>query len=317
MKKYLYKILLLFLPVVLLLYPLDRFLSSNLRNSNSFAGEIEVWNDIFDGKIDADMAIYGASIAWTAFDTKILEDSLKINAYNFGIDGHPFRMQYLRHREYLKYNEPPSKIILAISAVSLQKGKNTYNCEQFIPYMLWNEDIMNNFTIEAFDATDYYVPLIRYFGRLGAIKSAILGLLSDKPEKFRYKGFHGQDLPWDTNWRRKLKRRKPYSSEEIDHETFVLLKKFIEECKTSNIELILVWPPQYAGGWKYMVNREKYIDIYNSLAEEYNLTYLDYSVDSMCADTALFYNATHLNGTGAAIFTRKLIKDIKILRQTK
>jgi hypothetical protein len=312
MKKYICKILLFVSPVLIVFYPLDYFLSDNLRKTHDYLGECEIWNDIFDGNINADIAIYGSSRAWTTFDTKIFEDSLKINVYNFGMDGHQFWLQYFRHKEYLKYNKPPAKIILAIDVQSLQKREDLYNYEQFLPYMLWNKDIeFYTSSFKGFGNSDYYIPLIRYFGKFKAILDAVKNFLFNNPEKFRYKGFQGQNLTWDINWREKAQLRNQYYTDEIDSETYLLFKNFIEECKAANIELILVWVPEYVGGWEYIKDREKFVRLYDDLAQKYELPYLNYSTDTLSHDTTLFYNATHLNSYGAEIFTNRLIKDLQ------
>jgi hypothetical protein len=50
--------------------------------------------------------------------------------------------------------------------------------------------------------------------------------------------------------------------------------------------------------------------MYDSIACEFHIPILDYSDIPMCYDTAYFYNATHLNKTGAELFTTKLAHDI-------
>ncbi len=54
------KVSLFILPVIILSYGVDYFLSTVLKRSNSFAdGEFPVWNDLFEGKINSDIVIYG------------------------------------------------------------------------------------------------------------------------------------------------------------------------------------------------------------------------------------------------------------------
>ena len=44
---------------------------------------------------------------------------------------------------------------------------------------------------------------------------------------------------------------------------------------------------------------------------------LNYTYDPISYDTNFFYNATHLNKTGAELFTRKLAHDIDSLQLLK
>ena len=87
------------------------------------------------------MAIYGSSRAWLHIDPEIIEDSLDLTSYNFGIDGHNFRLQYLRHLEYLRKNNKPHIILHSIDIFTLQYEHDLFHMEQFLPFMLWNNNI--------------------------------------------------------------------------------------------------------------------------------------------------------------------------------
>jgi hypothetical protein len=106
-KQFLLKLFYFLLIFLILCLLLDILISSHLKKSNEYPGEFEVWNDIYNSTIEADLAIYGSSRAWVMFNSSILENELKKNVYNFGIDGHNFKLQYARHLEYLKHNPKP------------------------------------------------------------------------------------------------------------------------------------------------------------------------------------------------------------------
>ena len=149
----------------------DYFISNNHKKNHKYPGEIEVWNDIYAGNINSEIAIYGSSRAWVHIDPSILEDSLNLKAYNFGIDGHNFWLQYLRHKEYLKYNNAPKIILLSVDVFSLQKRKDLYELNQFLPFMLWNKNIIKfTSSYNGFTYKDYYFPLLRYKGKIRKIE---------------------------------------------------------------------------------------------------------------------------------------------------
>ena len=57
------------IPVIAVSYFADLVISKELKKSNSYTfGEYSIWNDIYDGKINADIVIYGSSRAWVHFD---------------------------------------------------------------------------------------------------------------------------------------------------------------------------------------------------------------------------------------------------------
>src|SRR5690349_1749320 len=164
MRKFLSLLVLFLLPGFIFAYLLDRFVSKNLAKSNKEAvGEYQVWNDIYEGKAGSDIVIYGSSRAWVHFDPLIIGDSLKMSAYNLGIDGHGFWLQYLRHLEYSKYNRRPKLTVLSVDILTLQKRKELYNYSQFLPYALYNKNV-RDFTssFQGFSMPDFYFPLLRF-----------------------------------------------------------------------------------------------------------------------------------------------------------
>ena len=62
-----------------------------------------------------------------------------------------------------------------------------------------------------------------------------------------------------------------------------------------------------------MVNEKKMYEMYDTIAQRFNIPILDYNDISMCYDTTYFYNGTHLNKLGAEVFTTKLAHDIDSL----
>jgi hypothetical protein len=311
MKRFAAETTIFVIPLFFLLYALDIFISSRVRKSASdLAGEIEVWNDIYSGSLAADIAIYGSSRAWVHINPKIFEDSLDFNVYNFGIDGHNFSIQFLRHLEYIRQNPTPKIIILSIDVFTLEKRSNLYNLDQFLPYMLWNHNI-NRFTrtFEGFSDFDYFVPFVRYSDSRNSIKKTFKSKLSVNT-KLRYKGFRGYEMAWNED----LSKAKKETAEYIfkpDEPTQELFEQFINECRENNIELILVYSPEYIEGQKFVTNRDEMINLFKHFSKKHNLLFLDYSGDDIGKEKKYFYNSQHLNSTGADLFTKILICDLK------
>lgn len=314
MGKFILNILLFLLPLLILVYLIDILISNGLAKSNDDPGEFEVWTDIYNDNIDCDLAIYGSSRAWVHFNSKLIEDSLNLNVYNFGIDGYNFSIQYLRHLEFIKHNKLPKHVILSCDIFSLGKRKDLYQLNQFLPYMLWNKN-MRDFTHSyiGFNAYDYYIPLIRYFGKYEARNIALKHIGNNRNRnlaKFRYHGYKGVDKEWNTDFEKAKATIKEYN-EVLDGNTIILLENFIKECKQKNINVILVYSPEYIDGQKFVTNRVDIINVYKSLANKYNLEFLDYSNSDLSYNKELFYNASHMNSRGADLFTNTLIMDLK------
>lgn len=318
MKHFIKKLLTFLLPLILLSYPIDLGISYLLQQKEKvFAGELEVWKDIYNSNINCDIAIVGSSRAWVQINPEILKDSLKLSTYNFGIDGHNFWLQYLRHSEYLKYNKKPKLIIVSVDLFTLEKRIDLYKHSQFLPYMLWNKEIYK-FTIsyKGFNKIDYYIPLVRYFGERTSLNYSLSKLFSkNNNEKLRNNGFAGKNKQWNSDLE-KAKKEKGQLIIDIDKETIRLFKSFVKECKRNGTELILVYTPEYIEGQCFVSNRKDIINIYKDISYKENVAFYDYSNDSICFNKTLFYNASHLNMKGANIFTQKLAHDVKKYKNT-
>lgn len=312
MKKLLTNILYFLLPAIIMAYPLDFMVSNFLSQSNTYPGEYEVWNDIYNTEANCDIAIYGSSRSWVHINPKILNDSLGVKVYNFGIDGHNFWLQYLRHLELLKHNEKPKTIILSVDVFSLQKRKDLYQLGQFLPYMLWNSNIQeytNSYI--GFDGFDYYVPLIRYYGKINSLKLIMKNIVNGQSNiRYRQNGFLGIDREWNADLEKAKKERKSYKIN-TDSNSIVLFEKFINECKANNIELVLVYTPEHIDGQNFVANRNDIIQIYRDFSMKYSIEFYDYSNEGLCLNKKYFYNASHLNSLGAEIFSKKLAYDLK------
>ncbi len=307
------KIIIFLIPIILLSFPIDYFLSANLKKSKSFVrGEFLVWNDIFDCRLYADMVIYGSSRSWTHINPQILEDSLKVSTYNVGINGHHFSLQYLRHIELIKYNKKPKYILLSLDKNSLEKVPDLYNLDQFIPYMLFNRDIYEyTSTFNGFSSIDYFVPLIRYMGRTDAIFCSLkcaFNIENSKPA--RIKGFAAMNLEWNDDFI-KAKNKMGFYEIKIDFEYEKLFNKFLSDCNTNNIKVILIYSPEYIEGQNFIKNRNEIISLYKQYSNKYRLSYLDYSDNYICQEKKYFYNSSHLNKVGSKLFSSILASDLR------
>ncbi|WP_323788703.1 hypothetical protein [Psychroserpens sp.] len=312
MKKFILKIVVFAIPILLLAYGLDVYLSNNLRKSNTFAHlEYPIWNDVLEGNLNADILIHGSSRAWVHFDPKILEDVLQLTAYNLGVDGHTFNMQYLRHKLALKYNDKPQMIIHSVDATTLQKG-DFFNSEQILPYMLWEKDFQE-FTseYESYSYFDYNLPLLRYYSQTEAISTAFkMNMSSNNNPQIRVKGYQGQERTWNSDFDKAKKLMKGFEVK-IDETLKMKFDRYLKDCKANNIEVVLVYAPLYSEGKAFIKNEEVLINTYQKFAETYGFAFFDFTNDDICNDKAYFYNARHMNKLGAELFTKKLATKIK------
>lgn len=317
MRRFVSRTLLFLAPIILVAYPLDWILSETLLEANGGVGELEVVRDIYNGNANCEMAVYGSSRAWVHFNAQLMQDSLRLPVYNFGTDGHNFRLQYLRHLEYLKHNQKPLAIIMSVDAFTLQRRTDLYQSEQFLPIMLWNTDVYDyTHDYKGFDRCDYFVPLVRYAGQAQSLKRIVGVAMGTSPTAVRHKGFAGRDLVWNDDLEKAQANKEKYTIR-FDSPTINLFERFLQECDEQDITVILVYTPEYIDGQHFIANRDVLMQYYRKTARKNGIHFLDFSQDAICFDQSLFYNANHLNSRGADAFTQKLIIHLKTILSKK
>jgi hypothetical protein len=313
MKYFIKRLFIFSIPIILLSIPIDLFISYFFRQQNKiYSGELEIWKDIYDCNIKADIAIMGSSRAWIHINPEVLGDSLNKSVYNFGLDGHNFWLQNFRNLEYLKCNTKPETIIVSVDVYTLTKRQDLYRYQQFLPHMLWDADIYEyTNTYKGFHFLDYVLPLVRYYGETGAALSPIKSLFNnDRNKKLRKNGFRGMDRAWNSDLA-KAKLGMGQLTIEIKKETVKLFDQFIQECKQNNIEVLLVYTPEYIEGQNFVANRKEIFDTFYEISNKNKITFYDYSHNSISYNKTLFYNASHLNQEGAKVFSQRLANDLK------
>ena len=165
---------------------------------------------------------------------------------------------------------------------------------------------------EHFSLGELYVPMYRYY-RQGVV--TLMETMSGNHDKYKkecwYKGYYwGMPTEWDGTKLAKVDtvgfRPNPNVVNEFD--------AFLSEVQNDSIQIIFVCSPIYAGVTERAVNLPEYYDFRRHFSEKYDIPILDYSNDAICYDTAFFYNATHLNKTGAELFTAKLCHDLDSMK---
>jgi hypothetical protein len=186
-----------------------------------------------------------------------------------------------------------------------------YNNEQFIPF-LYKKDIrefIKSYS-NGFSIYDFYLPLSRYIGKTKLIKEAInISMRKKLDDESRYKGYLGQKSNWDISSLIESKKKMKYWEVKMDKYLLNKFDKFIIDCQNKKIKLIFICPPEHVMGQSFMYKRDRLLSYFNNISKEKHISFLDYSKDSICMDSTLFYNTRHLNEKGSQIFTRKLVNN--------
>jgi len=291
----------------------DFFISASLRNSKTYAeGEYAIWNDIYEGHLSAEIFIYGSSRAVVHISPAILSEQLGKSCYNLGVNGFNFRTQYFRHQEASRHAKKPQTIVHSLDISTLSDKGEVFYKSQFLPYMFQSESI-ESFAkrYPDFSYFDFRLPFVRYYGNSPAIFHAMkLFFIEQSPDLGRIKGYRGQDIVW-TDDLANVKKKMTTFEAPIDTSCVNLFEGYLQECLAKDINVILVYTPEYIEGQDFVKNREDVLQIYRDLSTRYKIPFLDYSADPISFDKSLFYNSGHLNKKGSERFTYVLANDLK------
>ena len=295
--------------VFIVLVLVDVYYSNQLKKMALFSGEVQEWNQIKEGKTNAELAVFGSSRAFIHINPTILEKELKLNTHNFGLNGSKFKMQLYRFNLYLKHNPKPKMVVWNLDTFSFSHIDEVFQPNQYVPFMLWNFKLYD--ALKEYKDTklvDFIVPLYRYRDQT-YWKDQIARSKKEKLHQdglFRDDGFKSYNRKWNVKW----EKMKPKNSD-FDEVDFTLLEELIQICKKENIQLVFTIAPEFYKGQDYMLNRNKVIHLYEQTLEKHHLPLIDYSSDSISFQQKYFYNTTHMNNVGADVFTKELANDLK------
>lgn len=283
---------------------LDAFISYRLRQSE--LPMFRSWRGVYLDDTDYDIVINGGSRAFVQYDPAIIDSVLGTKTYNMGIDGSAINRQILKYEAYCRtHKHAPKLLIQNIDFVTLQLTQD-FDREQFFPYA-WNDrklfdDISRH---ETYTIYDRYLPLVRYFGYHALLQSEPFKPYAATARP--YNGYTPQEREWDGSL---FAQQESIGLSKVP-EACQLFDDFIGRVKQSGTQVILVYAPVYCEVNTRMHNLQEMYDLFEGIAQKYDVPILNYNEIAMTQDTAYFYNALHMNKRGAEKFTRIFADDLK------
>lgn len=270
------------------------------------------WNKIYNGEIGANLIITGSSIAEVQVSPKILDSILNVNSYNLGISGYSFLMQKARYDVFLKHNNQPDVIVQIVGDGLFTKKEGLFLVEQFLPYL--DDPVITNITrkYDGLNFIDYKIPFFKYSGKFKTILKGVTSYCNmEILTSNKYKGYTGNDFEWDYRFDA-FKKENPKGIQMVISDSILnLFELFIHTETQKGTKIVIVFPPTLAELERYMLNRNEIINLFKSVSEKYNITFLDYSDSDFTMRKELFYNSNHLNKKGSELFSRRLALDLK------
>lgn len=312
MSKFLKTLVIFTLVLSTLAYLIDTMISKGLRKTDLRI--YQAWNDIYASNIKSDALILGSSRAWCQYNPKILDSIVGLDFYNLGIDGHKIDYQLIRYNTYRRFYPKPRLIIHNVEFSTLGLTNDGYEREQFFPFV-FDDSLLNEVSeTKKITILERKLPLIRYFGYRTLFENGLKSYFGKTQftDGGLIKGYRGNSYPWDGI---QLNKIKSVQYEENPN-AIKIFDNYLQKSKNEGITVILVFAPIYFEGTNKIVNYRGMLELYSNLAKKYNFQILDFTNDSISFDKGNFYNATHLNKSGAEKFSIKLGNELNSILKT-
>ncbi len=280
------------------LFIIDRLAGLCFDYLNSHAKGGDTANQYYICKqSDEDILIFGSSRANHHYVPSIIEDSLNMSCYNCGTDGNGILLHYGRYKLISERYTPKIIIYDLTDAFDILPNDNLKYLEQLKQY----HDEAN--LIELFDdvsVTERY----KLYSKLYQYNTKFIQMLGDniKPQQQTVQGYkpllHVMDYEPDN--------RRMGTNTETDSIKLKYLEKFIIDTKQKGIKLVFIISPYYRACSSDSYKPAK------MLTEKYDVPLWDFYADKRYNTSKdYFSDSSHLNDTGARIFTKRIISRLR------
>jgi hypothetical protein len=306
-----YKILFSLILSSTCLFVADRIISNGTKKF--YVHNYEKLENIFDSSTDYDIVFIGSSRMHNSINPRIIDSITGLSAYNAGIDGAGLPELKMIFEAYLLKHSTPKKIFLSVDADAFDDIYKFYN------HILYLHFLKNKIVDTTLYRNGYAVLIYKLFPFLRLTemddrskRNAIAGLsgqneLSD--EAFQYKGYlsNGNTCIYPS-----LDAIYEHEKYKIDRKSVAMLNSIINECKKKQIELILIYTPEYNYRLQgYIRNFNEIINVADSIASKNNLLFFRDDKLEMCREKCFFANYGHLNTAGATEYSILLGRRIR------
>ena len=307
MRRFIIKLGITAIALLVVAWGLDIVITHNLKHSD--ARMFSTYNAIYSDTLQCDAVVMGSSRGQVQYDARILDSITGLDCYNLSVDGRCIDAEVVIYNAYRHHAPKPRLIIQNIDWGTLQMS-NGYEREQYLPYLNMDDLYGQTYKNEGFNWTDRCIPLKRYSGYRNVIFEG-LGLPAKlaRPRNI-YKGYSATEKEWDGAAFRQIDTL----GLTVNPEAVEIFDRYLAQCQAEGIQVVMVYAPFYIGATQKMGSAvDSMFALYQDFADRYGCQILNYTYDSICYDTAYFYNASHMNRQGAELFSTKLAHDLKVL----
>jgi hypothetical protein len=298
-----YKNFLFFFCGLYLLFSLiDMVISFGIKHSDY--GEFGKVNKIMDKQYKPTIAIFGSSVGENGINPNIITKKTGLSAYNYSLIGTSLLQYNSLLNEFNDGNTTTKVILIADNYELLTKRTGITDAKYYTTY-IQNENIYQSFyTLQPKLANSCkYVPFYKFVVADHIFyKSAFIGLKNYFTQKNNIDSLKGQIADTHHINQNELNRLIGMNNFRVNvNDTSIkCLNALFKKAQSKNQKVILLLTPIYIAGINKIENIDELRSVVKKVTSQYsNVTFLDYSISNLSYEKSFFFNAMHLNNTGA------------------
>ena len=294
MKKYLIKIILFF--VIIVVVDILFGVACQYMNDHSKGGGIKSRYYVCK-ESDEDVLVFGSSRAKHHYVPDVIEDSLQMTCYNTGEDGNGIILCY-GFLKMITERYSPKLIIYDVTGFDMFEDDNTKYLDLMKPY--YHEPGIDSIFWEVNPKSR--IMMLSNLYRFNTTCLRVLGNYIHPMTNYP-KGYLALHKTMDYEPEIKEEKEQPVDTLKIHY-----FEEFIHLAQNKGISLVCCSSPLY----KAPSNDDNYEPI-KQLCSKYEVPFLYFGADSCISnEKKYFQDRAHMNDGGARLYTRKLMSYIRI-----
>lgn len=277
-------------------YVMKRFTQS----AASIGGDYRMSDHVLKEDTLENLLVIGSSVALNSLDTKMIEDSLGISAYNAGSNGQNMPY-YLAIAETVIDRPGLETIVLGVADNAFTNTGAGSRINFLVPYYKAGYPAIDK-CLENRSARDRIMYKSSLY-RFNTIWFRILLYQFVEPGVKGKNGFIAKDIPAFFPKKTVVEKDDTLTTERRDE-----FERLISICKEKNKRLIVCFPPRFEER-RLTTSLEKYLQK-RAAGGDFELWY-DVTASPFSSDSTLFHDSEHINYRGADIYTKMIIERLK------
>lgn len=253
----------------------------------------------------ADILIFGASRANHHYYSRLFAQELNLSSYNTGRDGNAIFYHYAVLQSVLKRYHPKVAILDFSHAEFLKSADSYERISSLLPYYYSHVELQPIIQLKS------NFEHLKLLSSIYPYNSLLFQIIAGNSKYNTSRDNRADDLgyvPLHKMFKGVTVNNASYGNYDLDQLKINYFKKFINDCASARIKLYIILSPCFL---KFNVNDASVV-IAKKLSIDNKIPFLDFSSEPVFLENPTIYaDESHLNDTGAKIFTKMVIDKIK------